>query len=126
MREVPRLCASFFATKASRLAMATAWRLAPRVLMTARADVRALLAKDNLFKVATVTGATKSGKTVLVKKVFKGERPIWVDGGSVSSLDDFLASVANELDIPAEEEETSGTSTTSGISERSRARPAFR
>lgn len=38
-------------------------------------------AGDNLCKLVTVTGATKSGKTVLTNKIFPKNKNIWVDGG---------------------------------------------
>jgi hypothetical protein len=38
---------------------------------------------DNLCKIATVTGATKSGKTVLVRKLFDPVPKVWIDGGHV-------------------------------------------
>ena len=38
-------------------------------------------AKDNLCKLMIVTGATKSGKTVLVKNVFPKQHSVWFDGG---------------------------------------------
>jgi hypothetical protein len=46
-------------------------------------------AKENLCKLVTVTGQTKSGKTVLAKRVFPSEETIWIDGGTVSTEDDF-------------------------------------
>jgi|SRR5271157_684062 len=46
-------------------------------------------ARDNLCKLVTVTGQTKSGKTVLTKKVFPREEAVWVDGGIVSAEEDF-------------------------------------
>ena len=42
---------------------------------------------DNLCKLATLTGSTKSGKTVLANRVFPrttGEN-IWIDGGTVKT-----------------------------------------
>jgi hypothetical protein len=47
------------------------------------------MAKDNFYKLVTVTGATKSGKTVLVNTVFPRDNSIWVDGGAVRAEDDF-------------------------------------
>ena len=50
---------------------------------------RLRMAKDNFYKLVTVTGATKSGKTVLVNTVFPRDNSIWVDGGAVRAEDDF-------------------------------------
>ncbi|MEY2518631.1 MAG: hypothetical protein QOF24_390 [Verrucomicrobiota bacterium] len=61
-------------------------------------------AKDNLCKIATVTGATKSGKTVLVKKVFGNEPMVWIDGGHVKTAKDFWEIAADQLETPSEVE----------------------
>lgn len=57
---------------------------------------------DNLCKIATVTGATKCGKTVLVRKVLAKRPLIWIDGGHISTLADFWAIVAEQLSIASE------------------------
>ncbi len=41
-------------------------------------------ARENLCKLVTVTGQTKSGKTVLTRKTLPPEDCIWIDGGTVS------------------------------------------
>jgi hypothetical protein len=46
-------------------------------------------AKDNLCKLVTITGATKSGKTVLVNRIFPRSNCVWVDGGTIASEDDL-------------------------------------
>lgn len=54
---------------------------------------------DNLCKLVTLTGATKSGKTVLVNRIFPratGEN-IWIDGGTVSSENDLWTAVLDEI-----------------------------
>jgi hypothetical protein len=56
-------------------------------------------ARDNLCKLVTVTGQTKSGKTVLAKKVFPREEAVWVDGGIVSTEDDFWQSIVEQLNL---------------------------
>jgi hypothetical protein len=58
--------------------------------------------KDNLCKVATVTGATKSGKTVLVRKVFGDAAKVWVDGGHVKTEQDFWNIVGSQLEVVSE------------------------
>jgi hypothetical protein len=50
-----------------------------------------------LCKLVTVTGHTKSGKTVSVRKVFPQEDSIWIDGGTVGTSDDFWAILAAEV-----------------------------
>lgn len=46
--------------------------------------------EDNLCKLVVVTGPTKTGKTVLVRKVLKPQTPlVWIDGGLIKTEDDF-------------------------------------
>lgn len=56
-------------------------------------------AADNLHKLITITGQTKSGKTVLVNTVLPRSEDgnIWLDGGGVSSEDDLWTSILQEL-----------------------------
>jgi hypothetical protein len=65
----------------------------PRLTYVPRAErkleQRLRSAKDNMCKLVTVTGATKSGKTVLVSTVFPRTEALWVDGGTVKAEDDL-------------------------------------
>jgi hypothetical protein len=54
---------------------------------------------ENLCKLVTVTGHTKSGKTVLVRKILPREDALWIDGGGVGSEDDFWNTVIDQLDL---------------------------
>ncbi|WP_232095597.1 MULTISPECIES: AAA family ATPase [Serratia] len=55
--------------------------------------------KDNLCKLVTLTGQTKSGKTVLTQMVFPFTDPsvIWIDGGSVTTENDIWDQVLTAL-----------------------------
>jgi hypothetical protein len=55
--------------------------------------------KQNLCKLVTVTGHTKSGKTVLTRKVLPPEEAIWIDGGTIGSEDDLWHIIINALDL---------------------------
>jgi hypothetical protein len=55
-------------------------------------------ASDNLCKLVTVTGPTKSGKSVLTKKVYPGTEAVWIDGGSVGNEEDLWLGVIEKLD----------------------------
>ena len=55
--------------------------------------------KKNLCKLVTITGQTKSGKTVLARKVLPPEETIWIDGGTVSTEDDFWQVVVDQLEL---------------------------
>ena len=63
---------------------------------TIRLEERLRAANENLCKLITITGQTKSGKTVLARKIFPVQESIWVDGGSVESDDDFWNSVIDQ------------------------------
>ncbi|EBI7385902.1 ATP-binding protein [Salmonella enterica] len=72
-------------------------------------------AKDNLCKLVTLTGQTKSGKTVLTQMIFPFTDPnvIWVDGGSIPAENDIWEQVLDRLDVyPNEEVNTSDTAST--------------
>lgn len=73
--------------------------------------------KDNLCKLVTITGHTKSGKTVLTRKILPADESIWVDGGAVATEDDLWTSVLEQLDAHTDTtsgQENSATSTISG------------
>jgi len=54
--------------------------------------------RNNLCKLVTITGQTKTGKTVLTKKTYPKEDSIWIDGGSIKSEDDFWNSLIDQLE----------------------------
>src|SRR3989442_245008 len=55
--------------------------------------------KQNLCKLATITGQTKSGKTVLARRVLPQEDTIWVDGGTASSEEEFWQLIVDRLSL---------------------------
>jgi hypothetical protein len=70
-------------------------------------------ASDNLCKLVTLTGSTKSGKTVLANRIFpRGVQSIWVDGGLIDSEETFWRTIHSEID-PEEEIGYSSTKTNS-------------
>lgn len=81
-------------------------------------------ASDNLCKLVTVTGATKSGKTVLVSKVFPRTECVWLDGGGVTDETDLWTTVLEELDghtgTESEETRSVGTEVSAEIGGRAR------
>lgn len=68
---------------------------------------------ENLCKLVTVTGHTKSGKTVLVRKILPRQNAVWIDGGGIGSEDDFWDTVIDQLELfqTTEGLETKETST---------------
>lgn len=78
--------------------------------------------RDNLCKLVTVTGQTKSGKTVLVRKVLPPEDCVWVDGGAVSVEDEFWQILVDQLELfqttgQEQSAQTTGTIGASGTAE---------
>ncbi|MBX3694457.1 MAG: ATP-binding protein [Steroidobacteraceae bacterium] len=69
---------------------------------------------ENLCKLVTVTGQTKSGKTVLTRRVLPPESAIWIDGGTVSEEDDFWQTILEQLDIFQTTERNEERSSTTG------------
>lgn len=52
---------------------------------------------DERHRILSVSGPTKTGKTVLLKSVL--DDPIWLAGGEIHSLDDFWSSIADQLGL---------------------------
>lgn len=58
---------------------------------------------DSRHKVLSVSGPTKTGKTVLLRsEVTDDFQPIWLSGGAISTVTDFWSTVADELELPTE------------------------
>ncbi|MEZ9839418.1 hypothetical protein AB4323_20030 [Vibrio sp. 10N.261.52.C11] len=57
-------------------------------------------AQDNLCKLVTLTGQTKSGKTVLSQRVYPEleDNNVWINGGSVEDEDDVWEQILSALD----------------------------
>lgn len=61
-------------------------------------------------KALTVTGPTKSGKTVLCRKVVPKTEGIWVEGGDIQNDEDFWLQIAAQLGVSSLESTTSNLS----------------
>lgn len=72
-------------------------------------------ANDNLCKLITVTGMTKSGKTVLVNRIFPKAQCVWVDGGTVGSEDDFWGYILDKIRGYTETGSRHGKESTYGV-----------
>jgi hypothetical protein len=53
-------------------------------------------------QVVSLSGPTKTGKTVLCRKVLGEREYVWIDGGQIHSIDALWGSVCSELSIPSE------------------------
>jgi hypothetical protein len=81
--------------------------------------------RRNLCKLVTITGQTKSGKTVLTRKVLPPESTIWVDGGSVAEENDFWHIIVDALSLFQEEREDSSRETSTTFSGKGTAEANF-
>lgn len=81
-----------------------------------RLESRLRTANDNLCKLVTVTGPTKSGKSVLTQRVFPRTDAVWVDGGSVSQEMELWQQVVSATGAYTETEVIDSNEATSGIS----------
>lgn len=66
---------------------------------TLQLELRLAEVRQNLCKLATVTGHTKSGKTVLTRKIFPREECVWIDGGLVGEERDLWDLVIEQLEL---------------------------
>lgn len=58
---------------------------------------------DSRHKILSVSGPTKTGKTVLLtNQVGDNFGPIWLSGGTINTVDDFWSTIADELELPTE------------------------
>lgn len=64
---------------------------------------RALAAPN---QIVSLSGPTKTGKTVLCRKVLGEREYVWIDGGAVKDADDLWTKVGSELNLPCEIETT--------------------
>lgn len=91
----------------------------PKHTYNARADLKLETrmgeTRDNLCKLVTVTGQTKSGKTVLARKVLPPEESIWIDGGAAGTEEEFWQLIVERLKLFQGEEAAEENETTSGI-----------
>ncbi|CAM2008806.1 ATP-binding protein [Acanthopleuribacter pedis] len=54
---------------------------------------------DQPFKILSITGPTKSGKTVLTRKRLPKKDSIWVTGGQFQNMDEFWEQVLNKVNV---------------------------
>lgn len=72
-------------------------------------------ATDNLCKLVTITGPTKSGKSVLAKRVFPKTQSLWISGGTITSDMDFVDAIIHSYNPGFIEKEEIKTETGYGI-----------
>ncbi|MFC5553702.1 GspE family protein [Methylobacterium iners] len=65
--------------------------------------------------IITVTGPTKSGKTVLCRKVLEDEKSVWVEGGRIREEKDFWDQITGSDYAPPSISETMSTASTKDL-----------
>jgi hypothetical protein len=80
-----------------------------------RLEERLRGSKDNLCKLVAVTGQTKSGKTVLARKVFPKDDAIWIDGGGVLSEEDLWQVILRQVNLPTSTTKQTSTGSASTL-----------
>ncbi len=66
-------------------------------------------------QIVSLSGPTKTGKTVLCRRILGDRQYVWIDGGQIQSGEDFWGKVAGELNIPLEIEVSKGGETSLAI-----------
>src|SRR5262245_8402649 len=69
----------------------------PRAQLRLESQVEDYL--DECHRILSVSGPTKTGKTVLVKNVLKEREAVWISGGAVGSASVLWQTVADELGV---------------------------
>jgi hypothetical protein len=64
-----------------------------------RLEERARDYLDERHRILSLSGPTKSGKTVLLRSILRGVDAVWSSGGEVGSVGEFWAFVADQLGI---------------------------
>lgn len=95
----------------------------PRSALNLEVQLAALT--QNLCKLVTITGQTKSGKTVLARRVLSRDETIWIEGGSASTEDEFWQTLVNELDAFQTVEEATSSEVTGELSAKGTAEANF-
>lgn len=62
-------------------------------------------------QIVSLSGPTKTGKTVLCRRVLHERQYVWIDGGKVKTTEDFWSMVVSDLELPTTEVETEGSNT---------------
>jgi hypothetical protein len=62
-------------------------------------------------QIVSLSGPTKTGKTVLCRRILGKRQFVWIDGGQVKSGDDFWGRVSYELNLPDASESTTASET---------------
>ncbi len=62
-------------------------------------------------QIVSLSGPTKTGKTVLCRRILGDRQFVWIDGGEIKNGQDFWSRVCYELKLPSQTESTSEAAT---------------
>jgi hypothetical protein len=62
-------------------------------------------------QIVSLSGPTKTGKTVLCRRILGDREFVWIDGGQITNAEDFWRRVAYELDLPSSTEHVAQSET---------------
>ena len=66
-------------------------------------------------QIVSLSGPTKTGKTVLCRRILGNRQFVWIDGGQIKDGEDFWKRVAYEVNLPSQAESTSESVTKAGL-----------
>ena len=81
----------------------------PRIKFKLEERIRIYL--ETRYKILSISGATKTGKTVLVRSVVPRDESIWLSGGQITNIDSFWDLILVQLDGSTDSEESSTLAT---------------
>lgn len=76
--------------------------------------VRAYL--DERHRILSLSGPTKSGKTVLLRAILQGSDALWLSGGQIATLEDFWSNLYDQMNVGATTASTTRQAGTAGSS----------
>lgn len=80
---------------------------------------------DSPYKILSITGSTKSGKTVLVRKVLSKDSAIWISGGQIKEADDLWKAINDNLNLFESQSHSDGNSLSNNTSKTKQVSASF-
>lgn len=71
---------------------------------------------EDRYKIISISGSTKTGKTVLCKRVVCEKNSVWISGADITSNNDFWNLILSKLELPSKILESTKTGKTAKIS----------
>lgn len=88
----------------------------PRSELNLDREITAYL--DTRYKILCVSGPTKSGKTVLVRRVIPKDAGFWISGGQIDQIDKLWEMIVEKGNAFTTREDSVGSSTSGGVEAR--------